>query len=228
MGADYCVLRLGGGVLPDVVAYGHVDEVVSWGSEPAQVRITAARALPMSGNLGDLRREVLGISRAVSRWVHYQDGQLGAVRSRRASYAEPPQEVDLAVDLTGDPSASDLLPWSSQVVVRTGRGRSMGGGAENIGRLDLLSHLKSRMARNQVKVEIEDAVERSALRKAMVETTQKPPAQEVDGLALVDTSERESTALAVALLTWRAYHAAPITQMSERGRRKAVEGLVVL
>ncbi len=196
--ADFAVVRFGGGVYPDVLVYGQAPEVDSWDREPTEVVIRRASVEPAMGDLFDLRRRILRMDSLVHRYVTEQQGK---------KYRHPMQrQLDLCADLTSDPSAVDLLPWTSMVKVMTGQGiGDTVGGVKPLGRLDLLAHMKSRMSRGLVKVEIDDPLEREALRSAMLEMTSKPPTQEQDGLGLVDLSMRECLALGVSVVVWQAF-----------------------
>ncbi len=202
------IMRPGSGQLATIIAVAEVDVPGSWDERPEIVDLLVAKALPLGGDLikaKDAFVEAMGpgYAKALA-----NAGQWGIKWDSK--YTPEPLTI---VDVTVDPAARDLLPWTGgSWIIRGGRTPAIDAGPDQlIGRMDLLSDMKLRLARKRLRSHLTDEADIRALRTALQEAAAKPLNADVadTGLDLIELSTSEALALTVALLTIRALNVGP-------------------
>ncbi len=203
------LIRLGAGQLPTCIVVGEVELPGHWDERPEYVTILTAKALPLGGDLVKAKAEFIkAMGAAYAKAV--ANGQAWNIRWTARDTPEP---ITLC-DLTCDPAARDLLPWSGGTwVIRGGRTQSIDAGPDKIiGRLNLLSDLKLRLSRKRVRARLDNDTDTQALRNALSEAAERPVTTDsVDsGIDLIDISSSEALAVTTALLVREALSVIPM------------------
>lgn len=183
-------LRIGAGVNPAVLISATAEAPAGWNGELTRLQVTDVKVIPAAGDLTVLRDTVADIDMNCD--IDLDD-------------------FDIAVDCTTDPAFSAMSPATDFYSVLTGSAEeSRAHGQSTIGRLRLLSNMKTLLSRRIISFDYND--DWPNVESALRDATARPPRQEESGLLVTDTTTADDIVIALSLLAWRAQYHRPVSQ----------------
>jgi len=195
--------RVAGGINPSPVTLCTAQYTDDWDSELVSLIFTQVELVNTEGDLAKLRNHLAELipSKEEDPTIH---------RARRHIR---PVTNELVIDCTADPQFSSMMDAESYSIRTGDRIDDTSGQDMSIGRLVLLSNLKTLLARKLLKFSPQDGW--PDVQGALVAATSKPPAIEPDGLLVTDAGSNDDLVLTVALACWRAVYHSPGGQDEE-------------
>lgn len=197
--------RVAGGITPSPVTLCTAEYTDDWNSDLVSLTFTLVELIATEGDLSKLRDRLAALTPAREEDDDEGDGIQRVHRRRRTT-------SELVIDTTNDPRFTTMVD-AEHYTIMTGSQVDDQGTDARIGRLVLLSNLKTLLARKLLKFNPADHW--PDVQAALTGATAKPAPVETDGLLVTETTQHDDLVIAIGLACWRATEWPPGGQSEE-------------